>query len=230
MAGGHTLECVDTTLKAGRYNTCGTHSVVNSSAGQGHASRLRASASLPSRLPGRSTTDLLRDKPTRGANRPVIPPVRLAQLRSSQRTRAEREYELAQAFNAPRQWWQSVQSQQRAAQLALWALEAFRQDTPKQLALLLRPVADAARKLPGQCHEDLQHHLREYAVVAGRLRRFALLCTQPVVHRLSTQEERRTILLRLLGALRVAMTGAVEGVLACHADQKRHLAHPSSAA
>ena len=71
--------------------------------------------------------------------------------------------------------------------------------------------------------QELQRQLREYADVTGRLRRFALLCTQPAVGRLSTQEERQLILLRLLGALRVAMAGAVEGVQACQADQQRYL-------
>ena len=37
------------------------------------------------------------------------------------------------------------------------------------------------------------------------------------------QEERQLILVRLLGALRVALAGAVEGVQACQADQQRYL-------
>ena len=63
-----------------------------------------------------------------------------------------------------------------------------------------------------------------YAAVTGRLRRFAILCTQPAVRRLSTQEERRLILVQLLGALRVAMTGVVEAMGACKDDQQRWLA------
>ena len=200
-----------------------------------------ASASLPGLLPSRSPggrgasgpVTLSRDWPgNRGASETPVSQaapgsVRLAQLRSSQRARAEKEQELDQAFSAPPQWWQSVQTQQRSAQLALWAQQAFSKEALENLALSLPPLADEAARhgseLPGQCHAELQRQLREYADVTGRLRRFALLCTQPAVGRLSTQEERQLILLRLLGALRVAMAGAVEGVQACQADQQRYL-------
>lgn len=198
-----------------------------------------ASASLPG-LPARSPgsrgasgpVTLSRDWPgSRGASETPVSQaapgsVRLAQLRSSQRARAEKEQELDQAFSAPPQWWQSVQTQQRSAQLALWAQQAFSKEALEKLALSLPPLADEAARhgseLPGQCHEELQRQLREHADVTGRLRRFALLCTQPAVRRLSTQEERQLILLQLLGALRVAMAGAVEGVQACQAGQQRY--------
>jgi len=51
--------------------------------------------------------------------------------------------------------------------------------------------------LPPLTMQELQRQLREYADVTGRLRRFALLCTQPAVGRLSTQEERQLVLLTL---------------------------------
>ena len=72
--------------------------------------------------------------------------MRLAQLRSAQRARAEKEQELDQAFSAPPQWWQSAQAQQRSAQLALWAQQAFSKDALENLALALPPLADEAAR------------------------------------------------------------------------------------
>ena len=133
-----------------------------------------ASASLPG-LPARSPgsrgasgpVTLSRDWPgSRGASETPVSQaapgsVRLAQLRSSQRARAEKEQELDQAFSAPPQWWQSVQTQQRSAQLALWAQQAFSKEALENLALSLPPLADEAARhgseLPGQCHAELQH-------------------------------------------------------------------------
>ena len=60
-------------------------------------------------------------------------------MRSAQRARAEKEQELDQAFSAPPQWWQSAQAQQRSAQLALWAQQAFSKDELENLALSLPP-------------------------------------------------------------------------------------------
>ena len=156
-----TLEHIDKVREKGGYDTWGTRGVRTPGEGFRHLTQggvqlgrspgracLRpcasASTSLPGLLPARYPgSRSARETPVSQA---APGSVRLAQMRSAQRARAEKEQELDQAFSAPPQWWQSAQAQQRSAQLALWAQQAFSKDALENLALALPPLADEAAR------------------------------------------------------------------------------------
>ena len=156
-----TLEYIDKVLEKGGYDTWGTKGVRTPGEGFRHLTQggvqlgrspgracLRpcasASTSLPGLLPARYPgSRSARETPV---SQPAPGSVRLAQMRSAQRARAEEEQELDQAFSAPPQWWQSAQAQQRSAQLALWAQQAFSKDALENLTLALPPLADEAAR------------------------------------------------------------------------------------